>query len=166
MSWKEAFCKQAESDYTMFEQLNRLKTPGSVCHQLHYLQMSTEKLAKAFSCPPGGAPPRTTHAALARFLRISKGLPKLREQLGYGGSRNYNAFVSYIDSLLPFAEKIESLAPEGRRLDKPNPEYPWKSQAGDVIAPIDHPFREIWSDVTSMNKLRNLMVNLMRIAKV
>jgi hypothetical protein len=59
---------------------------------------------------------------LGRFLRISKGLPELRRQLGYEG--NYNAFVSYIDSLLPLAEKIEALAPEGKRLDKPNPEYP------------------------------------------
>jgi len=103
--------------------------------------------------------------ALTRFLRIIKGRPELRRELGYEGKKHYNAFVSYINSLLPFVEKIEALVPEGKRLDKPNPEYPWKSQAGVVIAPIDHKFEDIWSDVTSMNKIRTLMSNLLRISR-
>ena len=163
MTWKEAFLRQAESDYGVFQSFNRSNTPIPVCQQLHYLQMSTEKLAKALSCPQGNAPPKTTHAALARFLRISKGRPELRRDLGYEG--NYNAFVSYIDSLLPLAEKIEALAPEGKRLDKPNPEYPWTSPTGTVIAPIDYRFEDIWADVPGINKLKTLIAHLLRIAK-
>ena len=125
--------------------------------------MATEKLAKALSYGRRNEPPKTTHAALGKFLRISKGNKKLRRDLGYEG--NYNAFVSYVDSLVPLAEKIEVLAPEGRRLDKPNPEYPWQSAGGGVIAPLDYTFDDIWFDVTSMNKLRGLIANLIRIGK-
>jgi hypothetical protein len=41
MNWKDAFLRQAESDYALFQQLNRAKTPSPVCQQLHYLQMAT-----------------------------------------------------------------------------------------------------------------------------
>jgi hypothetical protein len=34
-----------------------------------------------------------------------------------------------------------------------------------VIAPVDHDFEHIWSDVTGMNKLKTLMAHLLRIAK-
>ena len=37
---------QAKSDYAIFDQLRRLGTHE--CHLLHYLQMSTEKVAKAY----------------------------------------------------------------------------------------------------------------------
>ena len=67
--------------------------------------------------------------------------------------------------MLPLAEKIEALAPEGRRLDKPNPEYPWTGEGGMVIAPIDYGFEGIWVDVTGMNKLKTLIAHLLRIAK-
>ena len=161
MTWKEAFLKQAESDYSVFQEFNVGKKP--VAQQLHYLQMATEKLAKALSCGHGKEPPKTTHAALGRFLRISKGRPELRRDLGYEG--NYQAFVSYVDSLLPFAEKIEGLAPEGKRLDKPNPEYPWLNHQGQVIPPVDYAFGDIWLDVANMNKLKTLIANLFRIGK-
>jgi len=125
--------------------------------------MSTEKLAKAFSCPQNGTAPKTSHASLTRFLRISKGRQDLRRALGYEG--NYDAYVSYIDSLLPLAEKIEALAPEGRCLNQSNSEYPWTSQSGTVIAPIDYVFEDIWRNVISINKLKTLIEHLMRIAK-
>lgn len=163
MTWREAFLRQAESDYRVFQRFNRSGDSVPVCQQLHYLQMSTEKLAKALSCPQGGDPPKTTHAAFARFLRISKGRPELQRALGYEG--NHNAFVSYIDSLLPLAERIEALAPEGKRLDRPNPEYPWNSLASSVVAPVDHGFEDIWGDVSGINKLKMLIAHLLRISK-
>jgi len=163
VTWKAAFIRQAENDYGVFLTFNRSKTPIPVCQQLHYLQMSTEKLAKAFSCPQSGAAPKTSHAALTRFLRISKGRQELRRALGYEG--NYDAYVSYIDSILPLAEKIEALAPEGKRLDKPNPEYPWTCELGTAIAPIDYDFTDIWMDAPGINKLKTLIEHLLRIAK-
>lgn len=163
MSWKEAFLLQAESDYQVFLFFNRSRTPIPICQQLHYLQMSTEKLAKALSCPAGNKPPKTTHAALGRFLRISKGWPELRRSLGYGS--DYNAFVSYIDSVLPLAEKIEALAPVGNRLDMPNAEYPWINTENKIIAPVEYRFKDIWEDVAGINKLKTLIANLFRFAK-
>lgn len=160
MTWREAFLRQAESDYAVFLEFNRAGKPPA--QQLHYLQMATEKLAKAFCCGPANDPPKTTHAALGRFLRISKGQPKIRGGLGYGG--DYAAFSGYVDSLLPFAEKIERLAPEGGRLNTPNPEYPWQDSLGEVVAPVDHPFEELMSDAPNMNKLKRLVPNLIRIA--
>ena len=92
MTWREAFLRQAESDYRIFRDLNHSQASVPVCHQLHYLQMATEKLAKALTCPDAGYPPKATHVAFARFLRIMKGRPELRRELGYQG--NYNAFAS------------------------------------------------------------------------
>ena len=160
MTWKEAFVRQAENDYSVFREFNASGKP--ISQQLHYLQMATEKLAKALSLGHRNDRPKTTHAALGRFLRISKNRPDLRRDLDYGG--NYNAFVSYIDSLIPFAEKIERLAPRGGRLDEPNAEYPWQVAGSSVIAPLDHKFDDIWLDAVNMNKLKTLIANLIRIA--
>jgi len=45
--WSEAFLAQAKSDWQIYEHLE--KTSFSKCHALHYLQMATEKLAKAYN---------------------------------------------------------------------------------------------------------------------
>ena len=162
MTWKEAFLRQAQHDYGVYLECNASQKP--ISQQLHYLQMATEKLAKALSCRRKNDPPRTTHAAMGKFLRIAKTRPDLRRNLGYGG--NYRAFVSYVDSLLPFAEKIEALAPEGGKLDKPNTEYPWLSPSGEVVVPLDHTFNDIRLDVVNMNKLKTLIANLFRISRL
>ncbi len=52
MDWRTANLTQARSDFEMLQTLSRQQAPP--CHQLHYLQMSTEKLAKGFSTPPMG----------------------------------------------------------------------------------------------------------------
>lgn len=157
MTWRKAFFKQAKDDYSMFVHLNQ--SSYAECQQLHYLQMATEKLAKAFLCNPDNTPPKVTHVALTRFLKLTKSRPDIRRQLGYETKRA--AFVSYIDGLIPFAEKIENLAPEG--LDKPNPEYPWKARTGEIIAPIDFKFQDVLSRQIEMNKFKKLISNLLRI---
>jgi hypothetical protein len=45
MSWREAFLRQAHSDYAMVLHLNEPSV--SYCHRLHFLQMAAEKLGKA-----------------------------------------------------------------------------------------------------------------------
>jgi hypothetical protein len=44
--WSDAFLTQARSDWQVFEHLYDSDFPE--CHALHYLQMATEKLAKAY----------------------------------------------------------------------------------------------------------------------
>ncbi|MDP2808442.1 MAG: hypothetical protein Q8O74_09950 [bacterium] len=157
MTWRQAFFKQAGDDYSMFVHLNQVSS--AECRQLHYLQMATEKLAKAFLCGPDNIPPKITHIALTKFLKVAKSRPDLRRQLGYETKRA--AFVSYIDGLIPFAKKIENLAPEG--IDKPNPEYPWKARTGEIIAPVDFKYNDILDRQLEMNKLNKLVSNLFRI---
>jgi hypothetical protein len=48
MSWRDAFFVQAWSDYAVFEIMDDNNYPR--CHVLHYLQMTTEKLAKGYLC--------------------------------------------------------------------------------------------------------------------
>jgi len=44
--WHDGYLEQARSDWGMY---NRLQdSSGTTCHTLHYLQMTTEKLGKAF----------------------------------------------------------------------------------------------------------------------
>jgi len=164
MTWRDAFFREADSDYIIFTEFNRARKPA--CQRLHYLQMATEKLAKAFLCSRKDRPPKPTHAAFVRLLKVIKGRPEIRSKLGYGG--NYSAFVSYIDSILDLAERIESLAPEGTRLDRPNPEYPWTTATGDVVCPLDYPFHEILGrprTPTSLPTLKTLVYGLIRIGR-
>jgi hypothetical protein len=160
MTWRAAYLKQAEDDYVVFRRLNQGRQP--VHQQLHYLQMATEKLAKAYTCGADNKPPKTTHTALTRFMRISKGRQELRRQLRYGS--NYHAFAAYVDSLLPLAEKIERLAPESS-MKRPNPEYPWEDAQGVIISPVDFGFDDIWRRQTEIDKLKRFIMDLILIAK-
>lgn len=139
MTWRTAYFTQAQNDYDVFREFKG-RTDIAMCQKLHYLQMATEKLAKAFlSSATGGRPPRV-HTALVRFLKMSKGRPDIRRRLGYAG-KNSPAYCSYIDSLLDVAGRIERLAPVGGQ-ERPNPEYPWEDDNGEVVCPVDYCFPE------------------------
>jgi hypothetical protein len=52
-------------------------------------------------------------------------------------------FSAFIDSLLPFAEKVERLAPSMTGETRPNPEYPWRpTPSGAVLVPAQFDFKE------------------------
>src|SRR6266540_1571915 len=133
--WRAAFFKQAKSDFGTFKLLNRQHV--AFCHQLHYLQMATEKLAKGFLCEPSRSkPPNQVHEALLRFLRIAKTMPFLARECGYSPAQ----FRRFIEGLYSIAEEIEKLAPGAS--NRPNPEYPWE-QNGNVLVPVDYPFAHL-----------------------
>ena len=77
MTWKQAFRKQARSDYDIFSEFNNATNLKPICHQLHYLQMATEKLAKSFFCDQTLEPPRKTHYGFVRLLRMLKTRPDI-----------------------------------------------------------------------------------------
>ena len=131
-TWRSAFRRQAQSDYEMFQWMNRKAHP--LCHQLHYLQMTAEKLAKAFLCGVNNRRPPTVHDALLRFMRTAKNMRGPRNASGMTKSQ----FGSYIDGLLPTADAIEKLVPEGNAV-RSNPEYPWET-AKTVISPLNYGF--------------------------
>ncbi len=63
---QELWWKEAQSDLALFIQLRR--AGAHECHLLHYMQMATEKLSKAYLWRSGHAPPKV-HTGFVRFLR-------------------------------------------------------------------------------------------------
>lgn len=132
-------------------------------HQLHYLQMVTEKLAKAMLTPVGSLDPApTSHTAFVRMLQSLKGRPEVRHQLGFTDTA---LFRSYIDSLLGIADQIQRLSPDRAGLKQPNPEYPWQSPGTtDVITPAEYDFPEFNPRSAKMIKVDRLIDDMLRIA--
>ncbi|MGC9261752.1 MAG: hypothetical protein ACP5I8_16940 [Phycisphaerae bacterium] len=135
-NWGEAFFIQARSD---LKAMDALDGAGDLpdCHRFHYLQMTSEKLAKAilFSNAPSSERPEFKHSALVAALRRLKTNPRLRRAMGF---RTPRQFGQYVDSLLATAKWIEQLAPSAAGMENPNPEYPWiDAKSGDIHIPAD-----------------------------
>jgi len=152
--WSEVFLTQARSDWDVSEHLKETSLP--TCHMLHYLQMATEKLAKAYllAGPTDIKSVRSTHRAVTRFLQLLSRNEGLREEMGMKPRQ----LRTYVQQILPLAHKIESLAPSLAG-NGPNPEYPWKAPAGAFHAPATHEF-EIDTDLD--NSLGFNLIKLMR----
>ena len=130
------FLVHAKSVFSVYRLLNADKSLHR-CHALHYLQMATELLGKAYLWKHG--PPANTHRAFVSFLKSLAKNRKAQKQLGFEG-RNEN-WEHLIRKSVPLAECIEDLAP-ALALDAPNPEYPWE-QNGNVLVPVDYPFEHL-----------------------
>lgn len=150
---------QAKSDHGAFLLFRR--HGASQCHSLHYLQMATEKIAKAYLWRSGSPPPKQ-HAGFVHFLRL---LGQIREK----GDRQriatlftftrFSDFRNWINRAgLPIAYDIERLSPTYAD-DGPNPEYPWPHRE-PRFAPVHHEF-EVWSRMQTSHGR-----NLMRIIRV
>lgn len=122
-----------------------------LCHQLHYLQMATEKLAKGFLCDPGNKRPPQVHNVLVCFLRIAKSRSEFRQ----ASQMTKSQFTSFINGLLPLADAVEKLAPAAGP-DKPNPEYPWRA-GGSVISPLDYTYPSLNLKTPKMQNFRNFI---------
>lgn len=160
--WRDAFIAQARSDFQVADQLSR-RGDVPVCHVIHYLQMTLEKLAKGMSSRPGSAaPPPHSHHGAARFVRqmMKKGpLSKdFHRGLGMGDAQRR----AYLEGLLPSIQLIEDMAPAvaNRRDAGVNAEYPWPVAGGVVVAPVQHDFASIPS--TKLRKVRQLLRVLLR----
>ena len=162
MTWREAFLRQARHERTVWRRLNVEKF--DIGHQLHFLQMVTEKLAKGFlTAPSSSGPPKFSHKSFVRFLQTLKSMSYLREMLGYTNAESFNAFI---DSLLPLAEKIENLAPALAGSTKPNPEYPWKdATTGQIFVPAEFDFPEFDPNKPQLIKLEHLIGSLLKCAE-
>lgn len=146
--WRSAYFEQAHSDFRTLELLRSERAPACQC--LHYLQMSTEKLAKGFLTPPGGPPYGFVHDAFVNFLRAAPYIPEIGRALRI---RDADRIRAYIAILLPTAQEIEDLAPSIAG-NAPNPEYPWSDAAG-VYAPVEHSFPNL--DFKSNPRLNKLV---------
>jgi hypothetical protein len=163
MNWRQAFIRQAQSEQQLRSHLK--DTAAEYSHQLHYLQMVTEKLAKGFQAGPNDPdPPPLLHNVFARFLQTLKNQPEIRRQLGYNDRK---VFATFINSLLELARRVEQLAPAATGLGQPNPEYPWRdAKTGEAFAPVDFDFRPLFSPRDAkMIKLERLIASLLQIAE-
>ena len=103
MDWRDALLVQARSDFEMLSFLRLHNAP--FCHQLHFLQMATEKLGKGFATAPGGGQPVKVHRAFVGFVRSVKSSVQLRQACRCGPGQ----IDAYIAALLPLARQIEDL---------------------------------------------------------
>ncbi len=133
--WSEAFLTQAQSDWHVYEHLE--KTPFPHCHALHYLQMATEKLAKAYLVAGRTDTKivRSTHHGLTRFFQLVSRNKGLQEEMEMTAKQ----LSAYIQQLLPLAFEIENLAPAIAG-NSPNPEYPWEAPQNIFNAPATYEF--------------------------
>ena len=161
MTWAEAFRRQAASDYQVFKQFSGSGSQVAACHQLHFLQMATEKLAKSFLIGNSSEPPKQTHQALVTFLRIVSSRPEIRVRLKFGNDPKQ--FRAYIDKLLPLAARIEGLAPAGGKTGRVNPEYPWLNPLQKVVCPADYRFPEFAPN--EITRIATFIESLLRIAQ-
>jgi hypothetical protein len=147
--WRE----QAKADHSVLVLLRR--NGCSPCHQLHYLQMVSEKISKAYFWKKSKAP-RQSHASFVKFLqalddRADPERKRIAKCLGFGDTAG---LVNWIAAVAPLAYELERLAP-ALAGDGPNPEYPWPRSLPQ-FAPVNFSF-EIWDDLTSTEKGRRLM---------
>jgi hypothetical protein len=94
---------QARSDWKIY----KLLKAESICHRLHYFQMCTEKLAKAFFWKNSGAG-NLGHAAFVKFVRAMKTKSKVARKLGFDNTITFGEWIKDISNL---AYELERLAP-------------------------------------------------------
>ncbi|MFM2219372.1 MAG: hypothetical protein RL240_3690 [Planctomycetota bacterium] len=144
--WEQAAC-----DYEAYDRMRR--QGFAKCHKLQFLQMSTEKIAKAYFWRNGKAPPKT-HAGFVQFLRFLATIPNERDRIaGLFAFRRFTDFQTWIYSVQPIAYALERITPDLAN-NGPNPEYPWPHSAPQ-FAPAKYDF-EVWSQLENSNG-RHLM---------
>lgn len=143
--YQERWWRQAKPDLEVLQLLE--KQHRASCHQLHYLQMATEKLGKAYFWHKG-VPPQKSHANFVRFLRSLCSLSgaaraNLVTALKF---KRYDDLKRWVKLAMPLAYELESLAPDLAN-DGPNPEYPWPFDAPRFV-PAEYDFR-LWRNLAT-----------------
>jgi hypothetical protein len=137
-AWAAAFAEQSQSDWQVYGRL-AADDQIPVCHELHYLQMACEKIAKAYRC-------RDTTANLEELLKRHVGFAKFMGsflvspsiKVAYQGRDAQLRQVAKLARAL--AREIEKLAPAVDRTGSPeNAEYPWEMD-DEVISPCHYSY--------------------------
>ena len=138
MTESEAFLRQARSDFSIYQLLH--ETEGlPKCHELHYLQMNTEKLAKAVRLVFGGSSAAGySHAAFSKLA----GVLRMHRPTAAAMDMEPRAFRHFIRRTSALMAEIEQLHPQLGAAA--NVEYPWRgrdaSGSSTWHAPIDYHF--------------------------
>lgn len=152
--YQQVWWEQTRADHAILLVLR--KRGAAPCHQLHYLQMVTEKLGKAYFWRTGH-PPRTTHASFVRFLqaldnRPSRDVQRIAGLLGFERPEDLERWIA---TITPLAYDLERLAPDLAGLNGANPEYPWP-HAAPANAPVSYSF-QVWTDLAQTGRGHQLL---------
>ncbi len=133
--WASAFAEQGSSDLLVYEILSEANVPS--CHRLHYLQMATEKIAKAYQVAGGHWSPRKkSHSVAVEFVKLYYNSPSMKKQYDH----NREQFTILRGEMMILAEKIQKLAPAVDDENVPeNVEYPWATSER-LEVPCKHKF--------------------------
>ncbi|MCX7046590.1 MAG: hypothetical protein NTX50_14030 [Candidatus Sumerlaeota bacterium] len=124
-NWRTALLWQAFYDYCMFRYLARNKEIEG-CHRFHYLQMATEKLAKALESD-GLRSPKQSHTAFKELINKAYDRPESFPEVKYAcANRNDHEIRKYLERLSDAAQAVVGLAPQDK--EHFNSEYPWEER--------------------------------------
>jgi hypothetical protein len=145
-SFQALWWEQAKSDLQAF-----LLVRGhglAPCHALHYLQMVTEKIAKAYFWR-AGHPPSRSHAGIVQFLRF---LGQVRQHdrqriANLFGYKRFADFQHWLREALPIAYDLQRMAP-ALAGNGENPEYPWP-HLQPRFTPATYDFK-VWHEIQSV----------------
>ncbi len=151
---EQLFLDQARSDYEIYLCLYQ----RDICHRLHYLQMCTEKLAKAYLWRNGFSP-GFKHNKFEQFLRTLEGRTDFHQMFGYKDPRSFRLLWP---AILDLATRVQNLAPAGGN-SGPNPEYPWPPNMPSS-GPLSYDFPEWqdWIETTPGRRLRFFVKTLLQ----
>ena len=129
-----AFAAQGRSDWDVYKYLSALAKPSfPQCHALHYLQMATEKIAKAYRV-------RDTAADVDELVKHHAGFVEFINQFFRSETirAEYRGQDAALETLqrnaTTLAREIQRLAPAADRLASPeNAEYPWERDDAILI---------------------------------
>jgi hypothetical protein len=150
--------RQAQSDLDVFRQMRRFG--AHPCHLLHYLQMATEKLSKAYFWR-SGKPPRRSHIGFVRFLKALLDRPgaDLRRVANVFGFDRADALDGWVTAIQPLAYELQNLAPAEAGTG-PNPEYPWPHDTPRYF-PAGFTF-PLWASLQDTGRGRKLLIVVQR----
>ncbi len=148
MQEHEALVRQARSDFTLFELLRVMDRGVSPeCHPLHYLQMATEKLAKAVYLALGvQVGDRFSHVAFSHLPHTIR-RRDIAGPLGWDDFRAYQRFLGRTAGLFREIDELHpAVGPQGSGggQEGSNVEYPWRARNAlgtmDWHVPAEHRF--------------------------
>jgi len=159
MNWAQAFARQACSDFQVRDELLRLGLPP--CHQLHYLQMAMEKVAKAHYMQRGDDPVslQRSHGYIAKATAVI-----VKSELSKTGESKPRWLMEAINRL---AQQIDRLAPavDAGGAAPSNCEYRWINARGDVVVPAEHDFRLDLGEAPARAMLKAVQARALDLAK-
>lgn len=158
-SHQSLWWNQAQSDLAAFEVLRQQRVEA--CHCLHYLQMTAEKISKAYMSQAG--PPPRKHDVFVKFLRELLGRERQRggEDISrVFGFRGFAEATFRLRRILPVAYELQRLSP-ALAADGPNTEYLWP-HASPVATPATTEF-SVWTTLVFNSAGRDLL-RIVRVA--